>query len=161
LTVVIEKTDIYDIHSGMVSQIVKELHNITGNMAYCSFWIDARLLQCTQTDYGVTSFLLGLWKLTEPVANPPAKPGTPLAMQYLRSFALYMAYVKTADVLESKVALRRRMATVLQQLETNVAKAPPMRIVRHRPGVDWPHVWYNLHRSHLSAVVNTLCPADI
>jgi hypothetical protein len=106
----------------------------------CNVLFYVRLLQCTQTDYGVTSFLLGLWKLNEPVANPPAKPGIPQAMQYLRSFALDIAYVKTADVLESKVALRRRRATVLQQLETNVAEAPPMRIVWRRPGVDWPHV---------------------
>jgi hypothetical protein len=28
-------------------------------------------------------------------------------------------------------------------------------IVRHRPDVDWTHVWYNLHRSHLSAMVKS------
>jgi hypothetical protein len=106
----------------------------------CNVLFYARLMQCRQRDNGVTSFLLGFWKLSGPVANPPAKLGIPYALQYLRSFVLDMAYVQTSDVLDSKVAMRRRMMTVLHQLVTNVAGAPPMRIVRHRPGVDWPHV---------------------
>jgi hypothetical protein len=77
--------------------------------------------------------------------NPTHVQRIPKSLEYLRIYALEMAYIEPPQQSEAPRAFRARVYETLRTIQLATNKPRDVRITLHYPTTDWDRVWSNLH----------------
>jgi hypothetical protein len=98
----------------------------------------------------ITAAFLRTWKLTDKVENPPNVGGIPTALEYIRQYALDMAYVTRTHADEALRKTRQQICQVLRNIYSANGRNAEMRILRKHPETKWKRLWQNIHTPWIS-----------
>jgi hypothetical protein len=93
------------------------------------------------------------WNLNEKRGNPPHVQRIPKSLEYLRIYALEMAYVEPQQQTEAPRAFRRRVYETLRTIQLATNKPRDVRIMLLYPTTDWDRVWSNLHSTRAADAI--------
>jgi hypothetical protein len=95
----------------------------------------------------LTAGWLREWKLQTPNPNPPQIQWIPAELDYLRHFAMDMAYISPQQVSEQCTTYKRRIYATMVLLLREIPTLPVMRVIRLWPSTDLNSIWNNLHET--------------
>jgi hypothetical protein len=113
--------------------------------AKCRALLLYRMWTQSQRDVEITAEWQRYWNLNEKRGNSARVQRTPKSLEYLRIYALEMAYVKPPQQSEAPRAFRRRVYETLRAIQLATNSPRDVRIVLLYPTADWDRVWSNLH----------------
>jgi len=87
------------------------------------------------------------WDLHMPSTNPPYIPRIPARMEYLRHFALDIAYIAPQQQMELLKAYKRHIYGTLQTSLSMTPEPAHMRVTHPWPNTNWVTVWRNLQET--------------
>jgi hypothetical protein len=112
--------------------------------AKCRALLLYRMWTQSHRDVEITAELQRYWNLNEKRRNPPHIQRIPKRLEYLRIYALEMAYVEPPQQTEAPRAFRRRVYETLRTIQLATNKPRDVRIMLLYPTTDWNRLWSNL-----------------
>jgi hypothetical protein len=85
--------------------------------------------------------------------NSPHVRRIPKTLEYLRIYALEIAYVESLRQNETHRAFKHRVYETLRTIFMAGNRSRDMRITQLQPTTDWARVWSNLHATWSSDVI--------
>ena len=93
----------------------------------------------------LTAAWLQRWDLREHQGNPPNIDRIPRKFEYLRIYALELAYLEPRKPEETLRTFKRRVHGTLRSMATEATPPREVRVMQIQPGNEWERVWKNLH----------------